>query len=828
MRIAALLCALAAPLLAGRTAEPISSGRFVVLTGLPGDLESEREYQRRIDLLAEALKVSGAKPTSTFFLVDNPAQSVIDPAFTNRLAGDRAGFLKLGESLGKSAESVTVLVTGHGGLLRNDPVFHVRGERIAAKDFAAFATSAERSGARTNWILDFTGSGEVERGLAGENRTILASENAVRFQSDPLGFSLFVAEWRKDPVADLETIARRAGPRIAARYKDRGLARTEEPTLFVGSAGPVLLAELTEPAPSATPGPPEAGDKWSAVKRVKPAEFPDQDAVVLRRSVHYTLGESPAIDCETEEYIQVLTSDGMSAGDFDISVSPPDEEIEFLALEVLTPVGKTESLDPASVMTSEGEEGQAGFKRFSLPGVAPGAILHVHFRRVWKHFPFPKVFLEIPLAGSSPLSELSVRLDVPRGDALHHRISGHQAGAHPAESATTYGRSLEWNWRDVPAFRAEVLSPVKEPPALQVSTFTDWREFASWYQRITREADARTPEIEATAASLTAGLTAPMEKVRALYTFVTQLRYVAIPLGVNSYRPHAAANVLRDRHGDCKDKSNLLNTLLRSVGIDASLVLVPRFRQADESVPGLAFNHAISKVLVGDQTLWLDPTDDVCPFGMLPPGDAGRNVLVIDGSTRLERLPDPDPDNHRVKIEISQTGHIELTALGYPGYAFREAARRARSYGGTLPVPDAAGWEAPAAVVNFSNESNSPPSQLEGPFRWSAETGILPAHAVCFLLPKEWRLTLQRRTQPLELNAGYPLVLEERMARPRTEPPPLAEIKTGPLRWRIEWKQKGDLNIGTLDLTLPQAFIAAEDVPEFQRSLAALYEAIGR
>ena len=56
---------------------------------------------------------------------------------------------------------------------------------------------------------------------------------------------------------------------------------------------------------------------------------------------------------------------------------------------------------------------------------------------------------------------------------------------------------------------------------------------------------------------------------------------------------------LQNEYGDCKDKANLFNTLLHSVGIEAHLVLVPRFSQAHEDLPGLSFNHAISRVTPG-------------------------------------------------------------------------------------------------------------------------------------------------------------------------------------------------------------------------------------
>ena len=186
-----------------------------------------------------------------------------------------------------------------------------------------------------------------------------------------------------------------------------------------------------------------------------------------------------------------------------------------------------------------------------------------------------------------------------------------------------------------------------------------------------------TPEIAAKAKELTREAKADRDKVLALYNYVTRLRYVAVPLGVNSFRPHAAANVLQNQFGDCKDKANLFNTLLHSVGIEAHLVLVPRFSQAHEDLPGLSFNHAISQVTLGGETVWVDTTDDVCRFGMLPPGDPGRNVLVIDGQTNaLTQLPAAEPSEHVLKVrgEVDCTGEMEslpvklnATALGVSG-----------------------------------------------------------------------------------------------------------------------------------------------------------------
>jgi len=43
-------------------------------------------------------------------------------------------------------------------------------------------------------------------------------------------------------------------------------------------------------------------------------------------------------------------------------------------------------------------------KFFSLPGIAPGAILHISYRTTWKEFPFPHVSQEIPIELEVPVS----------------------------------------------------------------------------------------------------------------------------------------------------------------------------------------------------------------------------------------------------------------------------------------------------------------------------------------------------------------------------------------------------------------------------------------
>jgi hypothetical protein len=394
------------------------------------------------------------------------------------------------------------------------------------------------------------------------------------------------------------------------------------------------------------------------------------------------------------------------------------------------------------------------------------------------------------------------------------------------------------------------------------STFADWPAFAEWYGRISNLADEVTPEIAAKASELAREAKTDREKVLALYNYVTRLRYVAVPLGVNSFRPHAAANVLQNQYGDCKDKANLLNTLLRSLKMDAHLVLVPRFSQAHDDIPGLAFNHAISRVILDRQIIWVDTTDDVCRFGMLPPGDPGRKVLVIGGQEPgLSQLPAPEPKDHQLNLRAEvDCAHpatalpttLSVTAVGYPDYALRETARETKQNRASLPVL-AARFRPVAGSFALEHQSASLVSALDEDFTWQAEGAFIglsstnpsiqqsnnPVHVLLhapFWLPKEWDLALHRRESALYLNQGYPLTLKEEAqftlpqgAKPG-ELPGMSKNTKPPLRWRIEWSRRGGTEADKLTASFRAELVRGElsdaETPMFQAQLRDLLTAL--
>ncbi len=699
--------------------------------------------------------------------------------------------------------------------------------------------------APSQWLLFFRGSGAFAHELAGNNRSIISSESETMFSNDPMAMPLALKILRANPAFAFEEFGQELGQATSAWYEDRHLARTEEPTLWAGTNAPLLLAG-TETADSlaslpAQPHPlPAPSSAWKQIQRVSPDQFPDSDAVILTSRIQYTLGDSPAIKSEQEEFIQILTPEGKRHGDFDVAYWPPQEDVTFLDCEVLQPDGKLLRLDPDEIRETEDESvgDYHGPRRkfFSLPAVTTGAVLRVHYQSEWRTYPLPHVTLTIPLAAPIPIRDLSVQVTLPRDSAFHFGFE--QATARDPEiNQTTYGTSYGWHLQDIPAHVREVLTAPEGGPFLMVSTFPDWAAFSEWYSRIVRLADEVTPEIAAKAAELTRDSKTDRDKVQAIYEFVTNLRYIAIPLGVNSHRPHAAANVLRNQFGDCKDKANLFNTLLRSQGIDANLVLVPRFMQAYDALPGLAFNHAISRVSLTNETFWVDTTDDTCPFGLLPPGDPGRRVLVVDSqSTALTQLPAPTADAHQFFLDaaVQCEGdawpiHLTVTGVGFCDYDLRATARELGELRSTMPLL-AVRFRPAAGAFAMTRQSFTPISELQTNFSWQAEGTWTASMAAPFWLPREWDLALHQRHTPLVLNHAYPMKMEQtvKFTLPSTAQvirlPSPRENALPPLRWKVRW-EKADSStlIARLETELDSGEFSLADTALLQNQLRALF-----
>jgi tetratricopeptide (TPR) repeat protein len=222
---------------------------------------------------------------------------------------------------------------------------------------------------------------------------------------------------------------------------------------------------------------------------------------------------------------------------------------------------------------------------------------------------------------------------------------------------------------------------------MELSSFKSWEELGTWCENLQRDRVKPSAEIQAKAAELTKGLTDDNAKIHALYDFVsTKVRYIGIAFGLGRYQPHAAAEVLANQYGDCKDKHTLFASLLNASGIKAYPALISTGREIDPDVPSPGqFNHVITVVPQATGFLWLDTTTEVAPFALLVSPLRDKHALVIadDKPPALVATPTDDPFPTLQKFEMQAKlsdagvldGKAENTDRGDTELLFRAAFR---------------------------------------------------------------------------------------------------------------------------------------------------------
>lgn len=247
---------------------------------------------------------------------------------------------------------------------------------------------------------------------------------------------------------------------------------------------------------------------------------------------------------------------------------------------------------------------------------------------------------------------------------------------------------LTFEGKDLAAVEGEASMPAEYLPGklLQFSEYGEWQGVAQWAAALFESPRANS-SLVALADSLAKG-GSPMERATAALRWVQdEVRYFSVSIGENSHRPQLPEVVLRNRYGDCKDKSRLLVALLRQMGIEAKPVLVSAFapRIAPRVKPSpFWFDHVIVRVTLDGHEYFVDPTQtgQTESIADLPPALAGGSGLVVDAATAaLVTIPTDRSDTPQFELNEAISvpefnGAGTLVAKRYYRGEFAASARR--------------------------------------------------------------------------------------------------------------------------------------------------------
>lgn len=392
----------------------------------------------------------------------------------------------------------------------------------------------------------------------------------------------------------------------------------------------------------------------------------------------------------------------------------------------------------------------------------------------------------------------------------------------------------------------------KGPAALK-----SWDEAGHSYHALFDLGEKPETEIASQVQGLSTGVSDELEKIDALYTYVSrQIRYVAIEIGIGGYQPHYPADVYKNKYGDCKDKATLLISMLGKIGLRGYPALVGTRDdiEADPAAPTLAtFDHVIVAVPVPanlksavenfqaydsqNQILWLDPTSEFDPLGQVPEMDQGVFALIAyPDHGDLQRIPEPSPAQNgaeygvKIRLQADGTGSADVDAryLGNSN-SRRHAFYRGRSQSEILKAFE----ERVARYVNqpsFRQASitggDDSHSQVKEKFSFSGNFTTASAGNGWILQPLFFGgvavpdLTSRARQLPLDVGAPHHVKIEYRLELPagmRVEHlPERISNKSEFGEFEIEYSMSGEALVATQTVSLVQSRIAPDKYPSFR------------
>jgi Domain of Unknown Function with PDB structure (DUF3857)/Transglutaminase-like superfamily len=190
-----------------------------------------------------------------------------------------------------------------------------------------------------------------------------------------------------------------------------------------------------------------------------------------------------------------------------------------------------------------------------------------------------------------------------------------------------------------------------------------WQSLGQWTTQLESDRPVPSPEITAQTQQLIAQAPDFYSKLAAITSYIQKnIRYFIVSRGIGGLQANHAADIFRNRYGDCKDKTTLLISMLQVAGIKAFYVPVDDRRGVvDPKVPSLVGNHMITAIQLppdvkdprlmavvnaadGNRYLIFDPTDERTPVGNLPSEEQGGYGLLAAGpSSQIVQLPVLDP-----------------------------------------------------------------------------------------------------------------------------------------------------------------------------------------
>lgn len=280
----------------------------------------------------------------------------------------------------------------------------------------------------------------------------------------------------------------------------------------------------------------------------------------------------------------------------------------------------------------------------AFPNAEVGDTAVVVWEKQVKIPAFPgQFFVEDYVCGCRPVEYNRLTFRLPASLPFRVYTRGQYRVTEKTAGNTREVVALLENFPFIPKARHQPGDQDMAPNYLVATSFPSWEAVGAAYWARAKDKAQVTPEVRRIADEAAMGANG-LQLVENLYNWVVKnLRYVGIFLGDGGYVPMGIEDILKNRYGDCKAYTTLLQALLAAKGIESQPVLVYLGNDGYKELPGPTpgqFNHAM--LYVPRFNLYLDPTNRGV-FGTLLPEVRGKFALLAGSAPRVVRTPEGSP-----------------------------------------------------------------------------------------------------------------------------------------------------------------------------------------
>ncbi len=303
----------------------------------------------------------------------------------------------------------------------------------------------------------------------------------------------------------------------------------------------------------------------------------------------------------------------------EIAFNPQYEKIALHEIRIIRGNERIELLDTNNIRLSKREKDS--YRRIYdetqtllviLDDVMEGDVVEYSFTRIVDSSIPGNCFSDVIYFNwGIPVEKIIARMAVPHGMELSIRD---KSGVEPEITDVNGYKNYVWKTSRMNPMRYEQGVPnwVIQDKYVEVSEFKEWCDVVKWAIPKYKDSFEVNEEIRQLADSIkskTADVSARF--IEALRYVRESIRYVSVAYSASGQLPHPASITIDRKYGDCKDKSALLVTLLRELGIVAYPALVNSYttRGVKDKLPsGNAFDHVIVYAEVNGKKIFADPT----------------------------------------------------------------------------------------------------------------------------------------------------------------------------------------------------------------------------